>query len=41
MDLVELMLDLAHRLYGRPDRLVIYDEGLAATKLDRHIVIRI
>lgn len=39
MDLVEILIDLSHQLYGRPDRLVIYDEGLVAARLDRHIVI--
>ena len=39
MDLVEILIDLSHQLFGRPDRVVIYDEGLVAAKLDRHIVI--
>jgi rhamnose utilization protein RhaD (predicted bifunctional aldolase and dehydrogenase) len=39
MDLVETLIDLSHRLYGHPDRLVIYDEGLIAAKLERHIVL--
>jgi hypothetical protein len=41
MDLAETTLDLAHRLYGRHNRLVIYEEALVAAKLARHIVISI
>jgi hypothetical protein len=41
MDLVEITLDLAHRQYGRQNRLVIYEEALIAAKFDHHIVIRI
>jgi rhamnose utilization protein RhaD (predicted bifunctional aldolase and dehydrogenase) len=39
MDLEEILIDLAHQLYGRADRLVIYDEGLVAAKLDRYIIV--
>lgn len=39
MDLVDILVDLARQLGNHPAKVVIFDEGLVAAKIDGHLVI--